>query len=84
MRGAIHPLPQYAFMAWCPVKEKAQGLLYLYLLIAFDWLALLLHILKVPVSNLCPEAASFLQPITQTLDDHLNITQTDLFHSLYK
>jgi hypothetical protein len=28
MRGAIPPLPQYAFMAWCSVK--AQGHLYLY------------------------------------------------------
>jgi hypothetical protein len=28
MSGAIHPLPQYAFMAWCSVK--AQGQLYLY------------------------------------------------------
>jgi hypothetical protein len=27
--GAIPPLPQYAFMAWCSVK--AQGQLYLYL-----------------------------------------------------
>jgi hypothetical protein len=27
MGGAIHPLPQYAFMAWCLVK--AQGQLYL-------------------------------------------------------
>jgi len=30
MSGAIHPLPQYAFMAWCLVK--AQGQLYLYFL----------------------------------------------------
>jgi hypothetical protein len=22
MRGAIHPLPQYAFMAWCSVKNS--------------------------------------------------------------
>jgi hypothetical protein len=29
MRGAISPLPQYAFMAWCSVK--AQGQLYIYL-----------------------------------------------------
>jgi hypothetical protein len=29
MSGAIIPLPQYAFMAWCSVKE--QGQLYLYL-----------------------------------------------------
>jgi len=27
MRGAISPLPQYAFMAWCSVKS--QGKLYL-------------------------------------------------------
>jgi hypothetical protein len=27
MRGAIPPLPQYVFMAWCSVK--AQGQLYL-------------------------------------------------------
>jgi len=30
MGGAVPPLPQYAFMAWCSVK-KAQGQLYLYL-----------------------------------------------------
>jgi hypothetical protein len=30
MRGAIPPLAQYAFMAWCSVKDKAQGQLYLY------------------------------------------------------
>jgi len=30
MSGAIPPLPQYAFMAWCLVK--AHGQLYLYLL----------------------------------------------------
>jgi hypothetical protein len=24
MRGAIHPLPQYALMAWCSVKAKGQ------------------------------------------------------------
>jgi len=29
MRGAIPPLPQYAFMVWCSVK--AQGQLNLYL-----------------------------------------------------
>jgi hypothetical protein len=28
MSGAIHPLPQYAFMAWYSVK--AQGQIYLY------------------------------------------------------
>jgi hypothetical protein len=30
MSGAIPPLPQYAFMAWCSVK--IQGQLYLYLI----------------------------------------------------
>jgi len=29
MSGAIHPVPQYAFMAWCLVK-KAQGQLYFF------------------------------------------------------
>jgi hypothetical protein len=24
MSGAIHPLPQYAFMAWCLVKAQGQ------------------------------------------------------------
>jgi hypothetical protein len=33
--GAIPPLPQYAFMAWCLVK-KAQGQLYLYLSLSRD------------------------------------------------
>jgi hypothetical protein len=31
MSGAIPPLPQYTFMVWCSVK--AQGQLYLYLLL---------------------------------------------------
>jgi hypothetical protein len=31
MSGAIHPLPQYAFMAWCLVK--ARGQLYLIIII---------------------------------------------------
>jgi hypothetical protein len=31
MRGAILPLPQYAFMAWCSVKNTAQEQLNLYL-----------------------------------------------------
>jgi hypothetical protein len=30
MRGAIPPLPQYAFLAWCSVKT--QGQLHLYIL----------------------------------------------------
>jgi hypothetical protein len=31
MSGAIPPLPQYAFMAWCSVKAQGQLYLYLYL-----------------------------------------------------
>jgi hypothetical protein len=31
MSGAIHPLPQYAFMAWCLVKTQGQLYLYIYL-----------------------------------------------------
>jgi len=31
MSGAIHPLPQYASMAWCSVKAQGQLYLYLYL-----------------------------------------------------
>jgi hypothetical protein len=30
MGGAIPPLPQYSFMAWCTVK-KAQGQFYLFI-----------------------------------------------------
>jgi hypothetical protein len=33
MRGAIHSLRQYAFMAWCLVK--AQGQFYVLLLLVF-------------------------------------------------
>jgi len=32
MNRAIIPLPQYDFMAWCSVKEEAQGQLYFILL----------------------------------------------------
>jgi hypothetical protein len=31
MSGAIHSLPQYAFMAWCLVKAQGQLYLYIYL-----------------------------------------------------
>jgi len=31
MSGAIPPLAQYAFMAWCSVKAEEQLYLYLYL-----------------------------------------------------
>jgi len=31
MSGATLPLPQYAFMAWCLVKEQGNLYLYLYL-----------------------------------------------------
>jgi hypothetical protein len=34
MSGAIHPLTQYAFMAWCLVKTQGQ----LYLLKAEAWI----------------------------------------------
>jgi hypothetical protein len=40
MSGAIPPLPQYAFMAWCSVKKEAQGQLYFLPLISgmyTDW-----------------------------------------------
>jgi len=30
MRGAMPPLPKYAFMAWCSVKAEGQLYLYLY------------------------------------------------------
>jgi hypothetical protein len=33
MSGAVPPLPQYAFMAWCSVK--AQGQLYIYLTLPY-------------------------------------------------
>jgi hypothetical protein len=32
MRGAIPPLPQYVFMAWCLVKHRDNFNFYLYLL----------------------------------------------------
>jgi len=35
MNGAVYPLPQYAFMAWCSVK--AQGQLYLFTLNTRDY-----------------------------------------------
>jgi hypothetical protein len=28
MCGAIHPLPQYAFMAWCSIKKSTVTLIY--------------------------------------------------------
>jgi hypothetical protein len=34
MLGAIPPLPCYAFKAWFPVKQEAQGQRYLYLTFA--------------------------------------------------
>jgi hypothetical protein len=36
MRGAIPPLPQYAFMAWYTVTKTAQGQIYLYLISVFE------------------------------------------------
>jgi hypothetical protein len=41
MRGAIHPLPPYIFMAWCSVK-KGQGQFYIYLTLSFMKFAVLL------------------------------------------
>jgi hypothetical protein len=32
MRGAIHSLPQYAFMAWCLVKHRDNFTFYLYII----------------------------------------------------
>jgi hypothetical protein len=32
MRGAIPPLPEYVFMAWCIVKHRDNFTFYLYLL----------------------------------------------------
>jgi len=43
MRGAIPPLPQYAFMAWSLVK--AQGQLYLYLYLSI-YLFIYIHFLR--------------------------------------
>jgi len=36
MNGAISPLPQYAFMAWCWVKTQGQLYLYLFIFILKD------------------------------------------------
>jgi len=36
MSGAIYPVAQYAFMAWCSVKAQGQLYLYLYLLWQFS------------------------------------------------
>jgi hypothetical protein len=37
VRGAINPFPQYAFMAWCSVKEKGNLPLALPLLLKEDF-----------------------------------------------
>jgi len=36
MSEAIHPLPQYAFMAWCLVKSTETTLPLLYFLLLFS------------------------------------------------
>jgi hypothetical protein len=36
MGGAVPPLPQYAFMAWCPVRGQRDNNLYLYQLFKFE------------------------------------------------
>jgi hypothetical protein len=37
MSAAIHPLPQYAFMAWCSVKESTGTTLHLPLPLPFTF-----------------------------------------------
>jgi hypothetical protein len=32
MRGALNPLPQYAFMAWCLVKHRDNVTFYIYVI----------------------------------------------------
>jgi hypothetical protein len=49
MSGAIPPLPQYAFMAWCLVKAQGQLYLYLYLFLPLSAPIELHHLLLVPV-----------------------------------
>jgi hypothetical protein len=39
MRGAINPLPQYAFMAWCLVKKRTETTLPLPLSLNTKWIA---------------------------------------------
>jgi hypothetical protein len=51
MRGAIPPLPQYVFMAWCLVKHRDNFTFYLYIKQKF-----LLHVpkrRKISGKNLC-------------------------------
>jgi len=38
MGGAITPLSQYAFMAWCSVKAQGELYLYLYLYLYFGFI----------------------------------------------
>jgi hypothetical protein len=37
MRGAIHPLPQYTFVAWRSVKAQGQHYLNGSVFMGFDW-----------------------------------------------
>jgi hypothetical protein len=67
MSGAIPPLPQYAFMAWCLVK--AQGKLYLYLVLlikviyfSVESLGVLKHIQDaILLASCCLQAKMFVQ-----------------------
>jgi hypothetical protein len=42
MSGAILPLPQYAFMAWCSFK-KAQGQLHVYFYDTWSWTSIFFY-----------------------------------------
>jgi hypothetical protein len=52
MRGAVLPLPQYAFMAWC--STKAQGQLYFYLTLKHFRMLLTEHRYMVLELSFCP------------------------------
>jgi hypothetical protein len=73
MSGAIHPLPQYALMAWCSVK--AQGQLYLYL---FTLILLICN--SFPMLRI-PEAA-FQQLLLFSVVLPSNLLVTGLNHSI--
>jgi hypothetical protein len=57
MRGAVHPLPQYAFMAWCSVKAQGQLYLYLYSVLCYYYIIIIIFILL-----LCYTAAAAAPP----------------------
>jgi hypothetical protein len=53
MSGAISPLPQYAFMAWCLVKKKSTGItVYLFMTFSADpKINLLINLLAMFIKN---------------------------------